>query len=191
MLLFSGAGSLVLLRPVHQGAGIRIASGAGARPRRASHDAGEDVGTRRVRECVAMKRSLVIVLLLGTLLGACGESDEEQAQDAACDARASIQKQVDELSGLTLDTATAANVGDSLTAIRDDLEQIAEAQGDLNDERKQELEAANKEFTSQFQSIAKELSTSLSVNEAKDQFQAAVKQLADAYSQSFAGVDCS
>ena len=138
-----------------------------------------------------MRRSLVIVLLLGTVLGACGESDEEQAQDAACDARASIQKQVDELSSLTLDTATAANVGNSLTAIRDDLEQIAEAQGDLNDERKQELESANKEFTSQFQSIAKELSTSLSVSEAKDRFQAAVKQLADAYSQSFAGVDCS
>ena len=138
-----------------------------------------------------MRRSLVIVLLLGTVLGACGKSDEEQAQDAACDARASIQKQVDELSSLTLDTATAANVGDSLTAIRDDLEQIVEAQGDLNDERKQELESANKEFTSQFQSIAKELTTTLSVNEAKAQFQAAVKQLADAYSQSFAGVDCS
>ena len=138
-----------------------------------------------------MRRSLVIVLLLGTVLGACGKSDEEQAQDAACDARASIQKQVDELSSLTLDTATAANVGDSLTAIRDDIEQIVEAQGDLNDERKQELESANKEFTSQFQSIAKELTTTLSVNEAKAQFQAAVKQLADAYSQSFAGVDCS
>ena len=38
-----------------------------------------------------MKRSLVIVLLLGTLLGACGESDEEQAQDAVggdCDSAA-------------------------------------------------------------------------------------------------------
>ena len=58
-----------------------------------------------------MKRSLAIVLLLGILLGACGESDEEQAQDAVCDARASIQKQVDELSGLTLGTATAASVG--------------------------------------------------------------------------------
>jgi Lon protease-like protein len=106
-------------------------------------------GLGRVREWVAMKRSLSVVLLLGTLLGACGESDEEQAQDA-------------------------------VNAIRDDLEQIAEAQGDLNDERKQEL-----------QSIAKELSTSLSVSGAKEQFQAAVKQLADAYRQSFAGVDCS
>jgi DNA repair exonuclease SbcCD ATPase subunit len=138
-----------------------------------------------------MKRSLSIVLLLGTLLGACGESDEEQAQDAVCDARAGIQKQVEELSGLTLDTATVANVGDSLKAIRDDLEQIEEAQGDLNDERKQEVESANKEFTSQLQSIAKELSTSLSVSGAKEQFQAAVKQLADAYRQTFAGVDCS
>jgi t-SNARE complex subunit (syntaxin) len=117
-------------------------------------------GLGRVREWVAMKRSLSVVLLLGTLLGACGESDEEQAQDA-------------------------------VNAIRDDLEQIAEAQGDLNDERKQELESANKEFKSQFQSIAKELSTSLSVSGVKEQFQAAVKQLADAYRQSFAGVDCS
>jgi t-SNARE complex subunit (syntaxin) len=117
-------------------------------------------GLGRVREWVAMKRSLSVVLLLGTLLGACGESDEEQAQDA-------------------------------VNAIRDDLEQIAEAQGDLNDERKQELESANREFKSQFQSIAKELSTSLSVSGAKEQFQAAVKQLADAYRQSFAGVDCS
>ena len=111
--------------------------------------------------------------------------------ELAKSAIASIQKQVEKLSGLTLDTATAASLGDSLNAIRDDLEQIAEAQGDLNDERQQELESANKEFTSQFQSIAKELSTSLSVSGAKEQFQAAVKQLADAYRQSFAGVDCS
>ena len=138
-----------------------------------------------------MKRSLLIALLLGTLLGACGESDEEQAQDAVCDARASIQNQVDELSGLTLDTATVASVGDSLNAIRDDLEQIAEAQGDLNDERKQEVESANKEFTSQLQSIAKNLTSSLSVSGAKEQFQAALTQLADAYRQSFAAVDCS
>ncbi len=138
-----------------------------------------------------MKRSLVIVLLLGTLLGACGESDEEQAQDAVCDARAGIKEQVDKLSGLTLDTATVAKVGDSLNAIRDDLEQIAEAQGDLNDERKQEVESANKEFTSQLQSIGKNLGSSLSVSGATEQFQVALTQLADAYRQSFAAVDCS
>ena len=117
-----------------------------------------------MRECVAMKRSLVSMLLLGIVLGACGESDEEQAQDAVCDARAGIQKQVDELTGLTLDTATVATVGDSLNAIRDDLEQIAEAQVDLNDERKQQVESANKKFTSQLQSIATDLSSSLSVS---------------------------
>lgn len=138
-------------------------------------------------ECVAMKRSLVIVLVLGTLLGACGESDEEQAQDAVCDARASIQKQVDELSGLTLDTATVASVGDSLNAIRADLEQIAEAQGDLNDERKQQVESANKEFTSPLQSIAKTSARASPRAEQRGQLQAALKQLADAYRQSFAG----
>ena len=82
-------------------------------------------------------------------------------------------------------------MGDSLNAIRDDLEQIAESQGDLNDERKQQVDSANKEFTSQLQSIAKNLSSSLSMSGAKEQFQAALTQLADAYRQSFAGVDCS
>ena len=138
-----------------------------------------------------MKRSLGIVALLGILLGACGQSEEEQAQDAVCDSRASIQKQVDKLSGLTLGTATAASVGESLSAIRDDLEQIGQAQGDLNDERKQQVESANSEFTSQLKSIAKNLGSSLSLSGAKEQFQAAVKQLADTYRQSFARVDCS
>ena len=84
---------------------------------------------------MAMKRSMVIVSCW--LAGRVRESDEEQAQDAVCDARASIQKQVNKLSGLTPETATLASV-DSLNAIRDDLGQIAEAQGDLNDERKQQ-----------------------------------------------------
>jgi hypothetical protein len=34
-------------------------------------------------------------------LGACGESDEEKAQNKVCDAKADIGKQVDELTALT------------------------------------------------------------------------------------------
>jgi hypothetical protein len=44
------------------------------------------------------------VVMLALTLGACGESDEEKAQNQVCDARADIAKQVDELKGLTAAT---------------------------------------------------------------------------------------
>lgn len=137
-----------------------------------------------------MKRSLVMVLVLATGLGACGESDEEKAQDEVCDARADIQKQVDELSGLSLETATLDGVQKNLTAIRDDLKKIGDAQGDLSDERKQQVESANKEFTSQLQSIASEVGRSLSLSDARTKLESAFDQLASTYEQSFAKVDC-
>jgi hypothetical protein len=137
-----------------------------------------------------MKRSLVIGLVLATGLGACGESDEEKAQNEVCDARADIQKQVDELSGLTLETATLDAVQKNLTAIRDDLKKIGDAQGDLSDERKQQVESANKEFTSQLRSIASDIGRSLSVADARTELESALDQLASAYKQSFAKVDC-
>jgi hypothetical protein len=138
-----------------------------------------------------MKRSLVIGLVLATGLGACGESDEEKAQNEVCDARADIQKQVNQLSGLSLETATLEAVQKNLTAIRDDLREIGDAQGDLSDERRQQVESATKEFTSQLQSIAGDIGRSLSVADARTKLESAFDQLASTYEQSFAGIDCS
>jgi molybdopterin converting factor small subunit len=137
-----------------------------------------------------MKRSLLIVLLLATFGSACGESDEEQAINDVCDARADIEKQVDELSNLTLANATVDGITGNLNAIQDDLGTIANAQGDLNDERRQQVESANKEFSSQVQSIADDLGSSLSLSGAGDQLQSALNQLANSYKQTFAKVDC-
>jgi hypothetical protein len=138
-----------------------------------------------------VKRSVVIGLVLATGLGACGESDEEKAQNEVCDARADIQQQVDELSGLSLETATLEGVQKNLTAIRDDVRQIGDARGDLSDERKQQVESATKAFTSQLQSIAGDIGRSLSVADARTELESAFDQLASAYEQSFAKVDCS
>src|SRR5215207_10017478 len=138
-----------------------------------------------------MKRSLVMVLLLATLGSACGESEQEQALNDVCDARADIQKQVDELSGLTIGTVTVDRVRANLSAIRGDLKKVGDAQADLSDERKQEVESATKEFTSQVQSIASDFGTSLSLNEAEAKLQSALKQLADAYQETLGKVDCS
>jgi hypothetical protein len=140
-----------------------------------------------------LTRSLVIVLLLSAAVltgAACGESEEEKAQNAVCDARADIQKRVDELSGLTVETATVNGVKEDLDAIGDDLQKIKDAQGDLNQERKQQVESANKTFASQVEAIVNDLGTDLSLSGAAAKLQSALEQLAASYKQTFAQVDC-
>jgi hypothetical protein len=141
-----------------------------------------------------MKPSIAVVLvaLLATLaLGACGESQQDKAKSTVCDARADISKQVDQLKGLTISTVTVDGVQNSLKAINSDLSKIKDAQGDLSDSRRQQVQDATKTFTSQLQSIAGSIGKSTSLADAKAQLTSALKQLGDAYKQSFARVDCS
>jgi uncharacterized protein YjbJ (UPF0337 family) len=141
-----------------------------------------------------MKPSISPVLLAvvaAVAIGACGESKEEKAQKAVCSARADISKQVDQLKGLTISTASVDEVQQSVEAINSDLSKIKDAQGDLSDDRRQQVEAANKTFTSQVQSIVESLSSTTSLSEAKSQLTSATQQLVTAYEQSFARIDCS
>lgn len=136
--------------------------------------------------------SIAMVLLLlaaGTAVG-CGESDEEKAQNDVCDARDDLQKQVNELSNLTLSMATVEGVQSNLNAIQDDLNKITDAQGNLNDQRKQEVESANKQFTSELESIGSGLTSNLSLSGAEQKLRTAAQQLANSYEQTFAQVDC-
>ena len=134
--------------------------------------------------------SAVAVLLAAVLALGCGQSKEEKASKQVCNARTDLQKQVDQLAGLTAATATADGVKANLQAIRDDLSKIADAQGDLNDARKKQVQEANQKFTSQLKSIAGDLGTSVSAGEAKTQLQDATQALSASYSDSFAQVDC-
>jgi hypothetical protein len=133
---------------------------------------------------------LLALLLIAATAAGCGESDEEKAQNQVCDARSSLKEQVDTLSGLTATTVTTDAVTGALDTIKNDLQQIADAQGDLNDERKQQVESANEEFTSELKSVAGNLGSSLSLSSAKTQIQDAAKQLATTYQKTFAPVDC-
>ena len=139
-----------------------------------------------------MKLSILIVLAASALLvaGCGGQSKADKAGSQVCDARADIQTQVKKLSGLTPATVTTSAVKDSLTAIQNDLKKIAGAQGDLSSQRKQQVQSANQEFKSQFESIVSSVGTNLSVSGAAAKLQTALQQLASAYQSSFAKVDC-
>jgi hypothetical protein len=141
-----------------------------------------------------MNPSIAFVLLavaIAVALGACGESKQDKAKKTVCSARADIGKQVDQLKGLTISTATADEVQQSIRAINGDLSKIKDAQGDLSDERRQQVQAANKTFTSQVQSILSSLGKSTSLSDASSRLTSATQELATAYQQSFARIDCS
>ena len=131
-----------------------------------------------------------VLLLLAFALGACGESSEDKAQTAVCDARADIGKQVDELKGLTASTVTADAVQQNLSAIRSDLKDITNAQSDLSGDRRSEAEAANKAFSSSVRGIVAELGTSLSASDAKAGLVTALQQLAATYKSTFQPLNC-
>jgi DNA-directed RNA polymerase specialized sigma24 family protein len=129
--------------------------------------------------------------MLALALSACGgESAEERAQNTFCDARDDIGKQVDELKNLTPATVTTDAVRQNLEAIRNDLNDIAEAQSDLSSDRRNEVEAANKEFTSSIQEIASQFGRSLSASDAKAGVVTALQQLEASYQKTFAQVNC-
>ena len=130
------------------------------------------------------------MVLLVFAIGACGESSEDKAQAAVCDARADMTKQVDELKGMTAATVTTDAVKENLTAIRSDLKDITAAQSDLSDDRRSEAEAANKAFSSSVRGIVAELGTSLSASDAKAGLVTALQQLATTYQSTFAPLSC-
>lgn len=143
--------------------------------------------SRRLVQVVAVAALLVSA---GLVLGACGESEEEQASAKVCDARDEIGQQVDRLSTLTLTTATVDDVRSGLQAIGEDLRTIADQQPELSDERRQQVEQAQRTFADQVSSVVADLGSSLSVSGAQRQLEAALTQLQTAYRSSLAQVSC-
>jgi hypothetical protein len=82
-------------------------------------------------------------------------------------------------------------VTQNVDAIRNDLSDIADAQSDLSDDRRSEVEAATNEFTSTVKNVASDIGTSLSASDAKARVVTGLQQLAASYKKAFAPLDCS
>ena len=143
--------------------------------------------SRARRLCLGL---LAASFLFATTAVGCGESNADKAQTQVCDARADLNQQVDKLASLTPTTATADAVSGAVDAIKSDLKQISDAQGDLNDERKQEVESANQKFSAQLETVAADLGSNLSLSGAQAAVQSAGKELASTYQQTFASIEC-
>jgi hypothetical protein len=130
------------------------------------------------------------VVMLAFAVGACGESAADKAKTTVCDARADIGKQVNELKSLTPSTVTKDAVTQPLNAIKNDVKDISGAQSDLSSDRRSQVEAATKAFTSDVKRIAGELGASLSASGAKAGVVTALQQLEASYQKTFARLKC-
>lgn len=138
-----------------------------------------------------MRRLLLLSLVgLGLVLAACGESDEEKAKADVCDARDDIRAQVGELQNLTLGTATVDKVKASLEAIRDDLEKIADAQGQLSESDRKRVQEANQAFESKLKTLGEEAGRSVPLEDAAQQLKSGFSDLAKTYQQALEPIDC-
>jgi len=123
-------------------------------------------------------------------LAGCGESAQAKAKTQVCNARADIAKQIDTLSGFTLSSTSVNAANAALQAIGKDLTQIRNAQSKLDPGRRSQVEAASRKFESEVRSIASGLASNLSPSDAAAQFKAALGQLATAYKQALAPINC-
>jgi valyl-tRNA synthetase len=142
----------------------------------------------------APRRTLALVLVLvatAALAAGCGESKTEKAQKQVCNARADIKQQVDDLSSLTIATASVDGVKQNVKSIQSSLKQIADAQGTLSEDRRSQVQSATNAFKSEVTSIAQGLRSNLSLSEAGTKLKAAGQQLATSYQQSLGKIDCS
>jgi len=134
---------------------------------------------------------VLVVAILALALGACGESDEEKAMNAVCDARDDIAEQVDELKALSPATVTTDAVTQNLDAIRKDLNDMSDARSDLSDDQRSEVETATKAFTDSIRTVAGDLGRSLSASDAKTQVANALQELEASYKKTLEPLDCS
>jgi hypothetical protein len=143
-----------------------------------------------MRRCILLAVVILSVLVAALALAGCGESDSEQAQDAVCEARAGIRSSVENLRALTPATVTVDEVQGNLESIQSDLTTIVENQAELAGDRRTEVETATAQFRLQLETIAKNLGTGLSLQEARQKFRASVASLNSAFESSLQPIDC-
>jgi len=169
------------------GVGSRVHHPGGRAHRIAAHAPSRE----RVRMVPQQRRPLAsLAVLVSVLLVGCGQSQSDKALAQVCTARDDIHKQIEQLQGLTASTATTSQIKDGAQAIKQDLSTIVDAQGQLSDDRRKDVQTANEAFKSSVRETVGNIGTTVSAQDAKAQLSQSTQQLADTYRSTFAKLDC-
>jgi hypothetical protein len=150
-------------------------------------------GGERVGMSAKPFRTLLVALTVAAgLVAGCGggQSQADKASAQVCTARDNIAKNVDQLKGMTLSSATTSQIKQTLQAIKKDLTTIADAQGNLSDKRRSDVKDANQQFKASVTQTVKSVGSTVSVDQAKGQLKQAFDALANTYRTTLGKVDC-
>jgi hypothetical protein len=135
--------------------------------------------------------SVLAVAAITGLVAGCGQSKEDKAKKAVCSARSEIKKSVDNLSSLTLTTASVSAIKDNLSSIQTNLTKIVDNEKNLASDRKEKVTSATQAFGQQLKTIASGLTSNLSLSNAAGQVEKAATSLQSAYTSALAPINCS
>ncbi len=133
--------------------------------------------------------ALLALLLPLALATGCGESAQAKAEKTVCEGKKEISDGVTSLTGITLATASASTVQNSIKSIESGLGKVKGAEGQLSGTHKEAVEKANAQLSAELSAIAHEL-TSLSLPQALTKVTTSAEKLAASYKQTFASIEC-
>lgn len=139
-----------------------------------------------------MSRLVVVVAAVGVLTSGCGKSTQQQAKDSVCDARARVAESVTELAALTNPAGAANQVQGDLVAIGANLEQITDAEANLDSAQRQQVATALEAFRPEATAVTGKLllSQRLSGTGANPELRADLDRLASKYEATLATIEC-
>ena len=133
--------------------------------------------------------AVLAALVPFAMMSGCGESEQAKAEKTVCEGKQEVNHGVNSLKSITLATASASTVRSDIKSIEAGLEKVKGAEGKLSGKRKEEVEKANAQLSSELSTIKHELST-LTLPQALTKLLTAAEKLASSYKQTFAAIEC-
>jgi hypothetical protein len=141
---------------------------------------------------MTMRRAAAALAVSALVASGCGgDDDAERAQTQVCDARADLTRHTEALADLTVAEVTGGQVGESIEAIRADLAAIADAQRELSDERREQVQQASDTFAAELRDAATQVATgAVGGGRAAEAARTALAALATTVREAYDRIDC-
>jgi hypothetical protein len=131
-------------------------------------------------------------------LAGCGESSSEKAAKTVCSATAEIDTQLSKLQSLAISSSFPTEAKSSVEAIGSSVKKIDEASPNLDEARRNEIDAANKAFQTEIATITRTVisattssNLSAALKSAEPQIKASLQKLASSYKGAYQALKCS
>jgi hypothetical protein len=142
--------------------------------------------------------ALAALALSALALAACGESSEEKAAKSVCSSVAEVRTQLTKLQGLSISTNFPTEAKTSFEAIGTSIGKIKESAPKLETARKEEVEAANRNFaletatiTASVVSATKSGNLETGLKSVEGQIKGSLEKLSNDYKKAFEQLKCS